>query len=238
MKIVKQIKNSIPNSITCINLIAGVSAIILASKGNDLWNGLPAYQWSYIFVAIGALADFFDGFMARMLNAYSNLGKELDSLCDLVTFGVAPSIILFNAILDNNGQEWVAWISIFIPVCGALRLAKFNIDDRQTISFIGLPIPANAIFWIGFTAMYYGLGGISAWIVVPAILLMGDLMLSSIKMYSLKFSDWSFKNNVMRYSLIIAAIMFVITSGLSGLMWLIIYYVISSVGLNSRLKLG
>ena len=238
MKILKRIKNNIPNTITCINLIAGVVAIILASKGNCELNGLPAYQWAYIFIGIGALADFFDGFSARLLSAYSNLGKELDSLCDLVTFGVAPAIILFNAVLDNGGSEWVAWTALFIPVCGALRLAKFNVDDRQTSSFIGLPIPANAIFWIGFTAMYYGIGNISAWIVILSIFIIGDLMLSSIKMYSLKFSNWSFRNNVMRYSLIIAAIMFVITSGLSGLMWLIIYYVISSVGLNRRANIA
>lgn len=237
MKFITRVKHNIPNMITCLNLVAGVVAIITASKGDEMWNGLPAYQWAYIFIAIGALADFLDGFMARMLSAYSDLGKELDSLCDLVTFGVAPSIILYNAILDNGGQEWVAWFALFIPVCGALRLAKFNIDSRQSSSFIGLPIPANAIFWIGFTAMYYGLQGITAWVVVPTIFLIGDLMLSSFKMYSLKFSDWSFQNNVMRYFLIIAAIMFLLTCGLSGLMWLIIYYVISSVGLNRRMKI-
>lgn len=236
MKLTEQIKNNIPNSITCINLISGIVAIILATKGDETWNGLPAYQWAYIFIGIGALADFFDGFMARMLNAYSNLGKELDSLCDLVTFGVAPAIILYSAVLDNGGSQWVAWTSLYIPVCGAIRLAKFNLDDRQSTVFIGLPIPANAIFWIGFTATCYGFQSASAWVVIPAVFIMSQMMLSSFRIYSLKFHNWSFRDNALRYILIGAAVMFVATCGLSGFMWLIFYYIISSANLNRRIK--
>lgn len=236
MKLAERIKNNIPNSVTCVNLISGVVAIILASKGDEILNGLPAYMWAYIFIGVGAVADFFDGFMARMLNAYSNLGKELDSLCDLVTFGVAPAIILYNAVLANGGSEWVAWASLYIPVCGAIRLAKFNLDERQTTTFIGLPIPANALFWIGFTATCYGMQSASAWVVVPTIIIVSDLMLSSFRMYSLKFKNWSFRDNAMRYILVAAAVMFVATCGLSGFMWLIVYYIISSVGLNRRMK--
>ena len=98
------VKANIPNSITCINLVAGCLAIIAAAKGDNFLWGMHAYQWAFIFIAIGAVADFLDGFAARALHAYSNLGKELDSLCDLVTFGVAPCMIVFH-LLDQCGDQ-------------------------------------------------------------------------------------------------------------------------------------
>lgn len=225
------IKANIPNSITCINLIAGCVAIICAAKGSqELW-GLKAFQWAYIFIAIGAVADFLDGFAARALHAYSNLGKELDSLCDLVTFGVAPSMIVFHLAEQAGTQGWLQWAAILIPVAGALRLARFNIDTRQTTSFIGMPIPANAIFWIGYTAMYMqGAAFLLQWYVfIPVLLVECWLMNSPLRIFSLKFKNLKIRENASRFILIAAAVIFCFTLGVGGLMWLIVFYILLSI---------
>lgn len=234
MSILKKVRYNTPNAITCMNLIAGTVAIILASKGDEPMCGLVAYQWAFIFIGIAAVADFLDGFMARLLKAYSEVGKELDSLCDLVSFGVAPAVILYNAVIACGGAEWVAWCSLLIPAAGAMRLAKFNVDTRQETNFIGLPIPANAIFWIGFVAFYYEIGGILNWLTLAAIVVMSWLMLSSIRIYSLKFKNYSFKENSHRYILMIAAIVFVAIGGLMGMAITILYYVLSAVAMRFR----
>lgn len=224
------ILRNIPNSVTCLNIASGMIAIVMASRGFDVIAGLQAWQWACIFIGIGAVADFFDGFCARMLNAYSNLGKELDSLCDLVTFGVAPAVIMWNLIQESGFDIWLAWASLIIPVFGALRLARFNIDTRQTTSFIGLPIPANAIFWIGYAFLIAaGTAPLGSWPVYITILLVECwLMISPVRLFSLKFRTWGWKGNEARYLLIIAAALFIFCLGPSGLMWLILFYVLLS----------
>lgn len=222
------ITRNIPNSITCINLLAGCMAIALASKGGELVWQLPAYQWSFIFIAIGAVADFFDGFAARALHAYSNLGKELDSLCDLVTFGVAPAMILFYLLGGYGVTPWVAWTTLLIPVAGALRLARFNIDTRQTTTFIGLPIPANAIFWIGYASLFAqdGVMFLSEWYwFIPVLLVECWLMNSPLRIFSLKLKSFALKENFPRYLLVLAALVCCFSFGVGGLLWLIVFYV-------------
>lgn len=125
---------------------------------------------------------FCDGFAARLLHAYSSLGKELDSLCDLVSFGVGPSLLIFNCMTETSATPWLAWMVFLIPVCGALRLARFNVDDRQTTSFIGLPIPANAIFWIGYSALaYQNVDFLTAWYCfLPILVVESWLMVSPV----------------------------------------------------------
>lgn len=117
-----------------------------------------------------------------------------------------------------------------------MRLAKFNVDPRQHSSFIGLPIPANAIFWIGFVSFYYEVGGILNWLTLIAIIGMSWLMLSSIDIYSLKFKNYSFRENSHRYILIIAAVAFTAIGGLMGMAITILYYVLSAVAMNLRAK--
>lgn len=226
------ITRNIPNAITCVNLLAGCMAIVCAARAQSpLW-GLQAYQWAFIFIAIGAVADFCDGFAARALHAYSELGKQLDSLCDLVTFGVAPAMIMFN-LLDNPAvAPWLCWSTLLIPVAGAIRLARFNIDTRQTTTFIGMPIPANAIFWIGFAALFAqeGVWFLSQWYVfIPILIVECWLMNSPIRMLSLKFKNLNIKDNFPRFLLIIAALVCCFTLGVSGLLWLIVFYVALSV---------
>lgn len=232
------ITRNIPNFITCLNVASGFTAIVLASRGGDTVAGLPACQWAYIFIAIAAVADFLDGFAARLLHAYSNLGKELDSLCDLVSFGVAPAVLLVNCLVSADAPEWLRWLPVLIPVAGALRLAKFNIDTRQTTSFIGLPIPANAIFWIGFTALVSrGASFLTQWPVCLAVILFECwLMVSPLRLFSLKFSSWGWKGNVKRWLLVISAVALVAIMGVPGLFWLIVVYVLMSlVGGGSKI---
>lgn len=230
------ITRNIPNSITCINLLAGCMAIAAAAKGSATLWGMQAYQWAFIFIAIGAAADFLDGFAARALHAYSNLGKELDSLCDLVTFGVAPAMIIMNLFQESPDTAWMSWAALLIPVAGAIRLARFNIDTRQAITFIGLPIPANAIFWIGYAALYEhdGVAFLSQWYwFFPILIAECWLMNSPLRIFSLKFKNLRLKENMPRYLLIAATVVCCFTLGVGGFLWLIVFYVLLSVILRN-----
>lgn len=224
MNIVKHI----PNSITCLNITAGSIATIFALKGETEVAGLAARNWAYIFIGIAAVMDFLDGFAARLLHAYSDMGKELDSLCDCVSFGVAPGMLLFSTLQSYATPQWICWGALLIPVAGALRLAKFNIDTRQATSFIGLPIPANAIFWIGYTALCQQMPDTLCvwWLIIPILLFECWLMLSPLPLFSLKFKTWGWKGNEFRWLLIVTAVVAVVCAGVPGLMWLIVAYVI------------
>lgn len=225
------IKKNIPNCITCLNLGAGVLSIICAARGQESLWGLSGWAWACIFMGIAAVADFLDGFAARLLHAYSDLGKQLDSLCDIVSFGVAPAMLMYYcfdwAETTMFAASWLKWCVIIIPVCGALRLARFNIDDSQTDSFRGLPIPANAIFWVGYSAMVYqGTLFLTQWYwALLALIVECWLMISSVKLFSLKFKTWGWKDNQWRWILILTAAIMVFCMGVPGLMWLIIAYV-------------
>ncbi len=230
-----RIRSNIPNTITCCNLIAGALACIFTfSADTTMAFSLTGLEWAYICIGIAAVMDFMDGAMARALGAYSKIGAELDSLSDLVSFGLAPALMLFNVIQGQAGPTPLAYCSIFIAVMGAIRLAKFNVDDRQTTSFIGLPIPANAIFWIGFVA-WTGIHGLpSLWIVLTIMVIESLLMVSGLNMFSLKFKNFEWRENFRRYVIILAAILFVITDGVPGLMWTIILYILISAVVKTR----
>lgn len=230
------IRKNIPNSITCMNIAAGCMAVISAFKGTSpLW-GLTGLEWCYIFIGIAAVMDFCDGMAARLLGAYSDLGKELDSLCDAVSFGVAPAMLVFNLLVCSGAPEWLPYFTLLIPIAGVLRLAKFNIDTRQTSSFIGLPIPANAIFWIGFTAVALSCGVemLSWYWFIPIVVVESWLMVSPIKLFSLKFKNLKWKGNEWRWILILTAVILICCLGVQGLMWLIVAYVV--YGLLSKEK--
>ena len=226
-----KILKNIPNCITALNIGAGTLAIIAASHGTgDFW-GLLGFQWAFIFIGIGAAADFLDGFAARLLKAYSDVGKELDSLCDVVTFGVAPALTLFFLLKDIAVDPWLCWTTLLIPVCSAFRLARFNLDTRQTVSFIGLPVPANAIFWVGYASLIWrGVSFLSVWYVFLCFLIVECwLMNSNIPMFSLKMKNLNFKENLPVYLLALAAGVFCFTLGVGGLFWLIVFYVFCGI---------
>lgn len=226
----KSIKAQIPNTITCLNLLSGCMACILAFKSQETFGSLLGYQWAFLCIAAAALFDFCDGAAARLLHLYSLVGKELDSLADLISFGLAPALLMFNTISFFNPGSWVAYLALIIVVFGALRLAKFNVDELQVTSFRGLPIPANALFWIG----------ICSWIQIknfyPGDLLIGFLlvgmsflMITNLRMFSLKFKNFNWRENVKRYAILIAAALFIITTGIAGLAWTICFYILLSV---------
>ena len=225
----KTIKSYIPNAITCLNLLSGCVACIFAFHSQETFGTLKGYELVYILIGAAAVFDFCDGAAARLLHATSSIGKELDSLSDLISFGVAPAMLMYNTMYHFNGGEFTAFAALMIAIFGAVRLARFNVDDRQTDTFIGLPIPANAIFWIGVCALInqYGYPGDIA--AIAALAFMSLFMVAPIKMYSLKFHNFGFRENYKRYLIIFSAVAFVLFLGVSGLTWSIVIYILLSV---------
>ena len=217
------IRNNIPNAITSLNLFFGCMACIAALSNGCL---IAPYTEAFGFIALSAIADFLDGLVARWLHVVSAIGKELDSLADLVSFGLAPALILYS-MMPNDGP-W-ACFALLLPVFGALRLARFNVDTNQATTFTGLPIPANAIFWIGFTDWYYQYD-CPVWIVVLLIVVMSLLMVCPLRMFSLKMHNLSsLKENWAQYLQIVATVAFVVLMGLPGLAAAIALYVLLSI---------
>jgi CDP-diacylglycerol--serine O-phosphatidyltransferase len=226
----------IPNFITSINLAAGFTAIIIAANGD-----LVTASW----VILAAMVfDFFDGFSARLLKAYSEIGKELDSLADLTSFGIAPAFIIYKmlvlALHDTMLPEGIAGILIYVPVimpvCAALRLAKFNTDTTQITSFKGLPTPANAIAVISavIAASYTSMPLLKSFTGSPAALivytiLLSILMVTHINLLSLKFKNMNFKGNEGRYILIGLVMISLIIFGLAATLLVVPIYIFVSL---------
>ena len=225
----KAIRNNIPNAITSLNLLCGSLACISAFHGQDLvCGGFNGYECAYLLIALAAVADFMDGLVARLLHAVSAIGKELDSLADLVSFGLAPAMVLYNIMVERGFGGW-ALVAMLLPVFGALRLARFNVDTNQATTFTGLPIPSNAIFWMGFTA-WFAAHPVPLWIVVMLIVALSLLMVCNLRMFSLKIHNLtSLKQNWAQYLLLIAAVAFVAVLGLPGLAATIALYVLLSI---------
>ncbi|MBQ6080484.1 MAG: CDP-diacylglycerol--serine O-phosphatidyltransferase [Muribaculaceae bacterium] len=220
----KAIRNNIPNAITSLNLFFGCMACIAALSNGCL---VAPYIIAINYIALSAVADFLDGLVARWLHAVSAIGKELDSLADLVSFGLAPALILYSKM--NQYDDLLALFALLLPVFGALRLARFNVDTNQATTFTGLPIPANAIFWIGFTDWYYQYD-CPVWIVVLLIVVMSLLMVCPLRMFSLKMHNLSsLKENWAQYLQIVATVAFVVLMGLPGLAAAIALYVLLSI---------
>ena len=220
------IRNNIPNAITSLNLLFGCMACIAAFNCYDpVCGGLKGYELAFLLIALSAVADFFDGLVARLLHAVSGIGAELDSLADLVSFGLAPALVLYNMMLGHGAGHW-ALVALLLPVFGALRLARFNVDTNQTTTFTGLPIPANAIFWIGFTDFYAAQGNnIGQWVVVAFIVAFSLLMVCPLRMFSLKMHSLALNESWRQWLLVLGFISFVIIAGLPGLAWGILFYV-------------
>lgn len=227
-----RIKNYIPNTITCLNLVSGCVASVMALEGN--------LMYAVVWIMLAAVFDFFDGFAARLLKAFSPIGKELDSLADVVSFGVAPGMILFVLLswlaptLPLDGlNEYIPYWAFVIPAFSGLRLAKFNIDERQTTSFIGLPVPAHALFWssLGYSVQpLLPQGGIALLVGLMALALVTSLLLvSEVPMFSLKIKSLAWKGNELRYILVACAVIFVSIWGFLGIAGTILLYVLLSI---------
>ena len=219
------IKKHIPNTITCCNLISGCIATYFAFQGD--------YRTALLFIIIGAVFDFFDGMVARLLHVSSPIGKELDSLADDITFGFAPSAIVFSYLsaLAANSQWPIAFLAFIMAAFSALRLAKFNLDERQALGFIGLPTPANALFWGSLIGGLYGyqisFEGME-WCIIIGMLISCYLLVCEIPMFALKFKTWGWKGNEIKYIFLLTCIPMLLFLGIFGLAAIIAWYVILS----------
>lgn len=222
------IRKHIPNFITMLNLFTGSVGVYYAFDGN--------FKLSFLAILIAGLFDFFDGLAARALKAYSPMGKELDSLADVISFGLAPGVIVFSLLEQSVYPEWVKFAGFIIPVFSALRLAKFNIDENQTASFIGLPTPANAIFWAGMGYSCSGLLTENSWIVLVLTLVLSALLVSKLPMFSLKFKNLRWAENKMQYIFLGGCIALLIVFGLNAFAPIIGWYILTSAILYPFLK--
>ncbi len=237
------IKKHIPNTITCCNLLAGCGATFAAFQ--------QEFLWAFLLIVLGAVFDFFDGFAARLLKVSSPIGKELDSLADDITFGFAPAAVVFSLlsqiVLPANIHadcplsgipylDYIPYLAFLIAPFSALRLAKFNLDERQTTTFVGLPTPANALFWSSL-ALSLVKEGIYAqtwllYVIVPGIFASCWLLVAEIPMFALKFKDFSVKRNLVRYVFILCSLPLLVAFRWLGFAVVILFYIMMSVVTN------
>ena len=190
MKIIKHI----PNTITSMNLLCGVLGVIFTFQG--------VLDLAFYLMILAAVFDFLDGFAARMLNAYSPMGKELDSLADLISFGLLPALMIHRRLVEGGMTGFWIYVPVIICIFSALRLAKFNVDDRQSENFLGLPTPACAM-WCG-SLIYAADRGVMTvagllserYIMIIAPVVLAILLVSEIPMFSMKFKKGSEYNRL------------------------------------------
>ena len=227
------LKKHIPNTITCCNLISGCIATYYAFLGE--------FDMALLFIIIGAVFDFFDGMSARLLGVSSPIGKELDSLADDITFGFAPSAIVFEYLRSET--ELLPFLVFVMAAFSALRLAKFNLDERQALGFIGLPTPANALFWGSLiagagdwmkTAPF--IGDNLSLVIIAGVFISSYLLIAEIPMFALKFKHWGFKGNEVKYIFVLSCIPLLLLLGVSGFAAIIAWYVLLSVITNKSNK--
>lgn len=223
-------KKHIPNTITCCNLISGCIATYFAFQGD--------FTLALLFIIIGAVFDFFDGMSARLLGVSSPIGKELDSLADDITFGFAPSAIVFSYLCTSHIHlPFVPFLAFIMAAFSALRLAKFNLDERQALGFIGLPTPANALFWgsliCGLQEHGFVFDGLE-WVILVGTFISSYLLIAEIPMFALKFKHWGWKGNEIKYIFVLLCIPLLLILGISGFAAIIAWYVVLSVVANKR----
>ena len=237
----------VPNIITSLNILCGCIAVLFAVSG-DLINAA-------IFVFLGIFFDFFDGLAARLLNAQSEVGLQLDSLADVITSGVAPGIVMYQLLNISyfghmqsltqtfSGEGWNVGIKNYLPLIGlmiviasAYRLAKFNVDTRQTSGFIGMPTPANTILVLSLPLIlqfqYSDLVAtiiLNKWFLFGITILGSILMNAEIPLFALKFKTWDFKSNAIRYIFLILCVVLMILLKFVAIPFIILLYVVLSL---------
>lgn len=242
------VKHYIPNGITLLNLFCGCIAVLFAVDSN--------FAVAAFFVFLGVFFDFFDGFFARKLNVQSALGLQLDSLADMVTSGVVPGIVMFKLLelvtysaTDSVVDDWnslyhfnssfssfIPFIGLFIPLASAYRLAKFNLDEEQKTYFKGLPTPANTLLIVSLPLIIEfqnsnAINGIilNLWFLIPLTLFSCFLLNAPVKLFALKFKDWNFRDNAVRYIFLILSIVMLVTLHFAAIPLIIVFYVLLSV---------
>jgi CDP-diacylglycerol--serine O-phosphatidyltransferase len=220
----------IPNGLTLLNLLSGVIGISFVLNGNVLSG---AY-----FIVLSAVFDFFDGFAARLLKVSGELGKQLDSLADCVSFGVLPGFILYQLTSEATNSTYLPYLTLIVPLMSAMRLAKFNIDTRQSDRFIGLPTPANALFisTLPYLAEKWFLIANSLsnpWTLIIIAWVFSILLVSEVPLIALKFKNFSLSDNVFRFVLIGLGIICIAWLGLGGIPIIILAYLGLSLAENA-----
>ena len=242
------LKKHIPNLITLLNVFCGSVAVIFAANSN--------FIMAAIFVFLGIFFDFFDGLIARKLNVQSELGIQLDSLADMITSGVVPGIIMFKllSLVVNPtdafiSEEWnsyfrlsgveaslLPFIALLIPMASAYRLGRFNIDENQQTYFIGLPTPANTLLIVSLPLILEFQNNdimnsiiLNKWFLIVLTFLSAYLLNSNIKLFALKFSDWSFKSNSIRYVYILLCVISLVTIQFAAIPLLVVIYIVMSL---------
>lgn len=228
-----KIKAQIPNTITLLNLLVGVIGIIRVLDG-DILSG--AY-----FVLLAAFFDFFDGLAARSLKVQGEMGKQLDSLADVISFGVLPGVILYSMAKTFASSDWLPYLTLIVPMMSAFRLAKFNLDTRQSDRFIGLPTPANALFISTLPQLAIQWPKLGEIITTPLVLVaiawvFSILLIAEIPLIALKFKNFSFSQNVFRYLLVGLGVLIFGWLGLAGIPLIILAYIGLSIIENSQGK--
>lgn len=235
------IKKHIPNIITLLNLFCGCIALVFAFQ--------QEFLLAFYFVCLGIFFDFFDGFFARLFKVSSPLGLQLDSLADMITSGIVPGVIMFQMLLKSFGEERIISVSswdnsvMILPFLGFIitlgacyRLANFNIDTRQTDSFIGLPTPANALFILSLPLILLN-SNIefitnslqNHWVLIAISLVSAYIMNAEIPLFSLKVKDFTFKKNALQILFLASSVLFLLVFRYLGIPMIIIFYVLLSV---------
>lgn len=221
------IRKYIPNTITSLNCFSGILGVLAAFNAQ--------YDLVLLFVLLAAFFDFCDGFAARLLKAYSPMGKELDSLSDMISFGFLPGMVAYKLLtpLATQAPLWLGALGPHLPLLGflitvfsGLRLAKFNVDERQTSSFIGLATPANALLWVGLAYSHEAWAMAHPYIVLIGVLVMSGLIVSEIPMFALKVKNVSWKENKIRYIFLIGALIIIVLTQLNALLYIILWYLL------------
>jgi CDP-diacylglycerol--serine O-phosphatidyltransferase len=233
------LKKHIPNLITALNLLSGIVATIMAVEGR--------YKEAAIFVALGIFFDFFDGLAARLLKVASPLGIQLDSLADMVTSGLVPGIVMFKLIdasltqgagefFISSETHYLAYIGFVVTLASGYRLAKFNIDERQTSSFIGLPTPANTLLILSFPLIpiyqpehFLAPAAVSPIFLIAISIISAYLLNSNFHLFALKFKNLQFKENAFRYLLVFGSILLLVFFKFAGIPFIILFYIILSI---------
>ncbi|GGB99607.1 CDP-diacylglycerol--serine O-phosphatidyltransferase [Dyadobacter sediminis] len=231
------IRRNIPNALTCGNLLCGCVGVVEAFHNNLLL--------SCVLIGVALIFDFLDGFLARLLHASSPIGKDLDSLADMVTFGLLPSVIVYQLLMQSIPDLfgiWKANAAFIIAIFSAIRLAKFNNDPRQSDSFIGVPTPANAMLIASLPLIVHTHGEIWKDIIVNTSnllilsVVMSYLLVMEMPLIALKFKNFGWKGNEARFLLIILAVVLLLTLKILAVPAVIILYILLSVADNFRKK--
>ena len=244
----------LPNLITLMNLLFGSIAAVFAVLGR--------LEWAALFFLLGVLCDFLDGFLARILGVQSELGIQLDSLADLITSGLVPGLVMCQLLgmsvqggwnsgsffIDALGQDswmatWFPFIGLLITLSSAWRLARFNIDEDQAASFIGLPTPANALLILSLPLilLYNGSEGSNAlilntWFLTGLTLLSAYLLNAPLRLFALKFNGWGFRENGLKYIFLLLAVVLILTLQYLGIPLVILSYILFSLGMPKATK--